>query len=898
MLLVCAMAAASVVYSSTVGPAPSASAATVTLGTVQGQLANHAGVDNGTTGNCIRYSPASTSTSSGVVSAPNEALTAHGRPGQNTSTCPPNLSTSSQSAVGFRPSSVSSVTDGAPFLIGRMVHYNNPVYADDRYFTGDLRATLTGFASPNTLTFPWTLDETPNTGTGNCCNDLLSFTNQISNVTLSQGGLTFKLVMLGFIGTGTSATCPATPAGTPQNIFSTVEGAQTHACMYAAIAQERSLRIVKNVVGSPPGTPSFAFTSTSSLDGSPWSNSAFNLARGGTVQRSLTSGNSVTVTETDPGDDRWTLSALVCQQYNAAGQLVTIAGATNVAARKVTLTNVPPPEYLADPSITCTFTNTYTPRTTLSLVKQVQGGAVSPTLWTLAATGTAGAAAGTVISGPSGSDAVTNKRVIAGTYQLTEQGTGAAETGFVQVGNWTCAAAGTSYPVTATGIVTLPDLPAGTTVTCTVVNRQATGSLQISKVVDDPSGGYTGGAAKTFSGTYDCGAGATGTFSTLTTSVPVTVSGIPAGRSCLVTENPPTGGLLNASFAWGAPSYSTQPVTISDQQTATVTITNPVEQRFGTFAVTKSVEGAGGYIGGAARIFPVTYTCNLAGGPTTSGTIDATTATATTPTAPIPAGSVCSFSETLTTQPGDFADPSYAWTGSAIAPTSVTIGDGTTASITVTNTYARETGQLIIAKVVEGEGYIGTGAPFVVTYDCGVAQGQVTVAAGGSTSVTVPARNPCTVQEQTPDPALLSPAYVWGTPTWAPGITASVPANGSATLTVTNPTIAVFGTVRVTKSISGETAGVTAQASFDIALACDNGYTATLAVGVGGAVTTPDLPVGTTCDISESTPTGGLIDGSYAWATRSSPPRRSRSPRQGRSWPRRSRTPSSVSPGR
>ena len=180
MLLVCAMAAASVVYSSTVGPAPSASAATVTLGTVQGQLANHAGVDNGTTGNCIRYSPASTSTSSGVVSAPNEALTAHGRPGQNTSTCPPNLSTSSQSAVGFRPSSVSSVTDGAPFLIGRMVHYNNPVYADDRYFTGDLRATLTGFASPNTLTFPWTLDETPNTGTGNCCNDLLAFTNQIS----------------------------------------------------------------------------------------------------------------------------------------------------------------------------------------------------------------------------------------------------------------------------------------------------------------------------------------------------------------------------------------------------------------------------------------------------------------------------------------------------------------------------------------------------------------------------------------------------------------------------------------------------------------------------------------------------------------------------------------------
>jgi len=865
MLLVGVLAAASFLYTSTVGPAPSASAATVNLGTIQGQLANHQGVDYGTSNNCIRYSPPNSTSSSGIVASPNEAITAHGRPGTSTSTCPQNLSTSSQSAVGFRPSSVASVNDGTPFLIGRMVHYNNPVYADDRYFTGDLRAILTGFASPNTLTFNWTLDETPNTGTGNCCNDTISFNNQVSNVTLSQGGLTFKLVMLGFIATGTSTTCPATPTGTPQNNFSTVEGTQTHACLYAAIEQERSLRIVKNVVGSPPGTPSFAFTSTSAYSGTPWSNSSFNLGSGGSVQRTLTSGNTVTVTETDPGDDRWALTSLVCQQYNAAGQLVTIPGSTDLAARKVTLANVPAPAYLADPSITCTYTNIYTPRATLTLVKQVQGGVVSPSLWTLTATGTTGATSGTVVSGPSGSPAVTGQRVIAGSYQLTEQGTGAAETGFVRVGNWTCTAGGTTYPVSGAGIVVLPDLPAATTVTCTVTNRQATGSLRIAKVVDDPVGGYTGGAAKTFSGTYDCGTGFTGTFSTLTTATPVTISGIPAGRACSVTENAPTGGLLNASFAWGAPTYSAQPVTIADQQTASVTITNHVEQRFGTFAVIKSVQGPGGYTGGSTRVFPVSYTCELANGPTSSGTLNVTTATAVSPAAPIPAGSECTFSETLASQPGDFSDPSYAWTGSSIAPTSVTVGDGASTQVTVTNTYARETGQLVIAKVVDGDGYIGTGAPFVVTYDCGVATGQANVAAGGSVTVTVPARNACTVQEQTADPALLSPAYVWGTPTWSPGVTATVPANGSVTLTVTNPTIAVFGRVQVVKAISGATAGVTAQASFDIAVACDNGYGATFTVGVGGTGTTPDLPVGTTCDISEATPAGGLIDASYAW---------------------------------
>ena len=86
---------------------------------------------------------------------------------------------------------------------------------------------------------------------------------------------------------------------------------------------------------------------------------------------------------------------------------------------------------------------------------------------------------------------------------------------------------------------------------------------------------------------------------------------------------------------------------------------------------------------------------------------------------------MCSFTETLTQQDGDFSDPSYAWTGSAAAPASVTIGDNTTAAVTITNSYARETGQLVIAKVVTGDGYVGgTAENFTVRYDCGVAAGH------------------------------------------------------------------------------------------------------------------------------------------------------------------------------
>ena len=765
-------------------PASPVAAASVSIGPVQGQMADQLGQDNGTVGNCITYAPPGTASSSAFVVSPAEAQTAHGH--SSGSSCPSTLSTSSQSAVGFRPSAVTSVQDGTPFLIGRMVHYNNPIQANDRYFTGKLNASLTGFTAPNTLSFPWSLDETPNTGGGGCCNDLISFTNQISNITLTQGGLTFNLVLLGFVPVANATACPATPAGGVKNEFSTVEGQQTHACLYATVVQVRSLTVVKQV---GPGNPArtFGFTSSSSLAGSPWANGTFNLASaapGNSVTRALTSGESVTLTEVDPADDRWALTNLVCTEIGANGLAQPVAGATfNLAARQAVLTNVPPPPLASQPGITCTFTNTYTPKATVTLVKQVTPpGSAAPSLWTLTATGSAAPPpSGTQISGPSGSAAVTTQRVPAGTYALTERGTGAAETGYVQVGDWACrTAGGATVPVTA-GSVTLPDSAAATAasnVTCTVSNRLATGSLRIVKVVDAPAGAFTGGPTKAFTGTYDCGTGSTGPFSA-TTATPALITGIPAGRSCSVVENPPSGGLANASWAWGPATYTTQPVTIADQATSTVTITNPVVQHFGNFTVTKVVNGPGGYIGGTDRVFPVSYSCALTGGPTTTGTLNVTTAQAVAPATPIPSGSVCTFAETLTTQPGDFADPSYVWSGAgAFAPPTVTIGQEATATVTLTNTYVREFGSLTLAKVVSGDGYTGGANPnFTVNYDCGPGfSGAVTIAAGSSATVPgLPARVSCVVQETPPDPGLLEPAFVWGTPTWAPGPTAWFP---------------------------------------------------------------------------------------------------------------------------
>ncbi len=323
------------------------------------------------------------------------------------------------------------------------------------------------------------------------------------------------------------------------------------------------------------------------------------------------------------------------------------------------------------------------------------------------------------------------------------------------------------------------------------------------------------------------------------------------------------------SYAWGPPTYTTQPVTIADGATAIVTITNQVVQHFGNFSMTKVVAGPGGYIGGTDRVFPVSYSCALTGGLTTTGTLNITPAQPVSPATPIPSGSVCTFTETLTNQPGDFADPSYVWSGAGVfAPPTVTIGQEATSTVTLTNTYVREFGSLTIAKVVSGDGYTGGGAPnFTVNYDCGPGfSGVVTIAAGRSATVPgLPARVSCVVQETPPDAGLLEPAFVWGTPTWSPGPIGVVPVNAAVTLTVSNPTTPVFGQVRVTKAVSGETQGITAGASFHLVADCGLGAPFTFDLAAGATGSTGDIPVGSTCTITETPPVGGLVDASFAW---------------------------------
>ena len=113
-----------------------------------------------------------------------------------------------QSAVGFSPIAVNSEHPrrvGSTFLVGKWTHHNNPINPNTNDYTGDLNIRLFGQNPP--LHYDWQLTETPNQcnngpnqppGT-DCSDDFTWFDSQLPAQDITVGGLTYKLVILGFV---------------------------------------------------------------------------------------------------------------------------------------------------------------------------------------------------------------------------------------------------------------------------------------------------------------------------------------------------------------------------------------------------------------------------------------------------------------------------------------------------------------------------------------------------------------------------------------------------------------------------------------------------------------------------------------------------------------------------
>ncbi|MDO5753704.1 DUF5979 domain-containing protein, partial [Arthrobacter sp.] len=440
---------------------------------------------------------------------------------------------------------------------------------------------------------------------------------------------------------------------------------------------------------------------------------------------------------------------------------------------------------------------------------------------------------------------------------------------------------GTSGTFAPAGPITIGANNTNVGVALTNTFKRNYGQLTITKKVEGPAGAFTG-TNMDFTGTYTC-AGVARDFTVKnggTFTSPANT--IPAGTSCFVAEKAPVGGLLNASYEWAAATYapSNATVTVPNTGSATVAITNKIVQNSGKFSIAKTVtgpEGDNGYTGTSGRTFGVDYKCTLANSADISGSLEATT-TGVKESPSIPAGYSCVLSEpNLVTQSGDFVDGSYEWlapTAASFTPgNTVTIGSNTIATVVLNNKYTRNFGSLNLKKVIDGDGYIGAGAKFEVKYNCGGNYTGTRLLTAGDAGVTIenlPANALCTLEETPPAVNLISPAFKWGTATWDPADGKIViKKNGTVSATVTNHTVAITGAVQVVKAVVG--GGVNAGVIFDLTVTCGDIYSGTFSNLAGVAGTTPQLPVGTSCTVSEAdrpTGSGVFVDDSYAWAAK------------------------------
>ena len=350
---------------------------------------------------------------------------------------------------------------------------------------------------------------------------------------------------------------------------------------------------------------------------------------------------------------------------------------------------------------------------------------------------------------------------------------------------------------------------------------QRTVTAQLRKVVDDPDGGFVGNPD--FMVSLVCRLnGNTTTYGPKPVKAGGTVSfsGILVGSFCAPVEEPidAGAGLADASYVWGLPTFSEEQEIASLQGSYVFDIVNHVERAYGDLALEKVLVDPD-HVTDPTRTYSGSWTCTHPGDPDITG--------AWTVAGPGPADlsgvpaqgilldSSCTPEEAALAPPTS-TDPSYTWALPAFG--GATTNSDAVATMTVTNAVLRQTGQLLVSKVVTGarEGYTGTGADFTVGYTCFL----VDPAAGVSGNVDVVAAAPpvvlapdiplgwtCHVAEQTPSQDLLvDRSYAWGTPV-IDGLDAdgNVTVGGSVTLNVTNPVERLTGAFSVVKELGPTT---------------------------------------------------------------------------------------------
>ena len=337
---------------------------------------------------------------------------------------------------------------------------------------------------------------------------------------------------------------------------------------------------------------------------------------------------------------------------------------------------------------------------------------------------------------------------------------------------------------------------------------------------------------------------------------------IPVGYSCSVKERVDKGQDGTAYVEGYTLDVTTTPaVTIAKGAVPNIDVTNTYTLNKGTFSVKKAVEGA--TFTGADNTFTVQYNCThnsvaltdeqKAGSLTLTGNGTAVTSPS------LPFGTSCTIKE---------ADDSAQRAGYAVATAytagQVTVGTATPSpEVTVTNTYAPLKGGFVISKTVDGDGAaLAKDKEFTFDYTCtpltGAAQvkGTVVVKGGENGAVTDVPVGSCSVSERdaTINGASLSTVLtVDGSSDGVNNGTAVFNVKDGVTVKVaaTNTYVRDRGSFSVAKKVVGGADSFTKD-TFVFDYVCTDGTEGRLDVpGDGTAVEGPRVPTGTECTVTE-----------------------------------------------
>lgn len=344
------------------------------------------------------------------------------------------------------------------------------------------------------------------------------------------------------------------------------------------------------------------------------------------------------------------------------------------------------------------------------------------------------------------------------------------------------------------------------------------GSLTVTKAVTGKPSGFS---SPNFPITVNCDGTAYDQTFNLQDGGSKTISNIPEGTSCTITEGtlptPPTG------YVYGTPVITPSTISIVGATTSTVAITNPLQTAcaINAFTITPSCNNNG--TAGTAADDYRTFTLNL------SGTGVAATYNLSS-----------NNSGVLTPTSGSYGTATNFRLQNASAGNSITYTltatDATSSSCTRTATVSdtgscSPTGTLRVRKTVTNPPAGFSSPNFNIAVDCSndTFDQNFTLAHSATRDITgIPAGTTCSVTETTPLPT--APAgYEYGTPAIAPSGAQTIVANTTTEVVVTNPLNSVScPTITVTPNpLPNGTVGVAYNASLSASASSGGPYTYT-----------------------------------------------------------------------